>query len=532
MVRGVGVLRVPARRGGAVSRLLRGLVLAGLWSSACPRVLWVSGYVWTFGLWLLAGVLLITRFRPVVTDRSPVQRNRLVALINPAPWQTLPLVVFLAGVAAAFTLLWVLQLDLLRMALPPLTLLLVGLMALLTAGVAWKTKGFSKRLLLGALPVWGLLLAARALLGGAGAKGLDLPVTLVAWGLVGLLPLVGLGLRAPRWLLVAAAVNSAACTAALEFYIAPFNAQVTAVTEQAGVSLVRHDPHLDFRWAAQGCSPGEVWMGARLMAGIGERATLLRNDTPYVIGGGTADDGAVDCGLRIVLMGDQSPRGVLYVVSSLDGEVLAHSTKPEGFESGITGVAYVPERGWAFGAKESDPYVVWLDVKDPTHPREHRLAARGTNLTACRGPRPCLTVTGQQWITLLRGPQFQERQRTRRQGRSLAATSALDEARDTLYVADFLRRRLQVLSLDPLETTGTLPAPRGIRYMAFWPRREELWLANFYDGWLYSVDRRGTLRRRLFAGRKVRSLNLSRDGRALLWCAASACFRYDPDQGP
>lgn len=417
--------------------------------------------------------------------------------------------------------------------------LMVGLWVIVpvAVGLGFLFKNESRRFLI----LWGLgglgVLLLRLLAGPAGARGLDLePVLMGAWGLLWVLPMAAKKMNLPRWLLLMAWVNVAFHVALLEFYVLPFSGQVARVAQQKGVTLLRHDPAMDFRWSQQGCGESDWWLGSRVFS-RSARHTLHhvrgKSRTAFKIGYATTDNGVVDCNLKVVVTGDNGPGGKLHVLSATDGKPLSttpHSGPAQALTLGFSGLSQLPARGWVAAGKDLAHALVWVNLRDPKRPVAWFFPEHATMQVFCqRALTPCLFSTATGWLHKRWGDSLEHHHATPLGRRALGPDLALDEDRGRVYVSG-LTGWVQVRRSKDLSLTRTLRLPMGVRYMVYWPRQKEVWGANFLDGWLYAFSENKRPRRVLFVGRRVRWLNLTRDGRGLTWCAASACYVFSPEK--
>lgn len=164
---------------------------------------------------------------------------------------------------------------------------------------------------------------------------------------------------------------------------------------------------------------------------------------------------------------------------------------------------------------------------EPRHPVLKKIRQHATNVWACQQTGgPCLVGASQKWLHFHHGDGLEKTILTPRVGRSLAPNMALDEPHRRVFVADLLRRRVMLLRLPAFKPAGFVTVGLGMRYMAYWPHAGKVVGANFMNGWLYEFSHRHAPRRLIFVGRKTRALTVSRDGKSLLWCAASACYKW------
>ncbi len=509
---------------------VRGMAVAVYWVLATPAVLPMAGWYHLIPLWLLLGVVAWVAQGWVLRRTHGKFRQRFGQGALPLSplwmglWWALAVGLFAMGTAMVLVLIHKTMGTFITAACLGVMALVAGwfFFGSLTGGDGWR------------LPPWwkvlGVVLFLYVLRTALGAW--QLPNAFVGWIPSLVVFLVGAMLRVPPVLLFAAWVNATLPATLIEWYVAPMNGQPARVTAQPGVELIRHDSTLDFRWAQEGCREGEYWMGTRSMSGLSEnKTTVQRNDEGFHAGGSTGDNGVVDCAMHLVMVGDFDVGGRLYVLDEHTGQTLSTSEVRQLLTSGITGLVYHPGRGWLLGAYEADPVITWLKISDPLNPQQVDLPHHATHLAFCSGTEePCFYSAVQEgWVRKHSGADLSDVKEVKRVGRSLAPDLLLDEARQQLYVSDFRTGTIEVFHSGTLKPITTYDVPIGIRFMILSPEVERrIWAAGFMDGWLYEIDGNGFHHREIFLGHKARWLNLSRDGKTLLWCAASACYKYTP----
>lgn len=90
---------------------------------------------------------------------------------------------------------------------------------------------------------------------------------------------------------------------------------------------------------------------------------------------------------------------------------------------------------------------------------------------------------------------------------------ALDEKQRRVFVSSLFAKEIRVLDADTLAPIASLPVERGGRFMQFDPRRDLLYVGNFFTGTLtaYAFDgRQGRQVWSIQAGRRIRYLTLDR----------------------
>lgn len=317
----------------------------------------------------------------------------------------------------------------------------------------------------------------------------------------------------------------------MEFYVDPMASQPQQVVVNNKIKILRSDPNLDFRWAQEGCEKGDYWMGTRRMMGIGpDETTLQKNNRGWKIGSGTADNGIVDCRIRIVMVGDQDQdNGRLTIFDEIHNKTIWHSPRRQGREWGYTGVVYHPGMGLLLGSMENAWRIDLVSVTKIPKTKHKYLEFPATHLTVCESMlRPCFFSANQNSIRRFEGPDFKQTHFRYRFGRGAGPILALDEKRNHLYSSDYFFGDTEVLNSKTLNSLDLIDFPMGTRYLLYWKKKDVLIAANFFDGYLYSFQKEKGVRKLIFAGRKVRWVNLTRDENGLLWCAASACYEWRP----
>ena len=505
-------------------------VLALLWVLAVPPVAMVAGQTAWITAWLLAGVLVWGFRRRLGPVWEHLQKRRWSLALEQQPWLLLTLMGLLGLALWRAIPLWAVSLWVMLKALgvaAPALLILLGFVLLLIQKKHQRGFLFSSAF-------WWLagtaVLALQAMLGGEGARGLDLPIPLGFWGMWFLVASLVRRTGPPFWLCALTLTNLLMVCATVTFYSHPLSAQQRRVTRQKGVTQLAANPRLDYRWVQEGCGPGRYWMGVKDASRVGVRYTLQVGKKLLKVGQLTSDNGVVNCALKMVGVGDQDSGGGLHVLDETTARPLSRVRQPHqasGFSFGFSGVEDLPSHGWLLAGKEKAHEVYWLRLQNPRRPRYTVLGEHATFLVVCRlSPTPCYFGVAPGQVHKRWGGGLEHRLFKTRSSSTLGPDMALDEKHHRLYVSDHLWGKLEVRNTSTLGLIGTRRIPVGVRYMKHWPATGKVWMADYLSGWFYTLDAQGHLQRALYAGRKTRWLNLSRDGKSLLWCAASACYRY------
>ena len=323
----------------------------------------------------------------------------------------------------------------------------------------------------------------------------------------------------------------------MEFYNATFPLQVAAIDRQPGVTVLHREPAANLRWVAEGCGPGEYWLGLRhrpdgaTLLGVklsADAAVTKQKGWPkaFRVGQYTNENGAVDCWLNMAFTGDLGLDGVLHGAKLDTGKVRLSSRKTGDFTAGMAGLDYHPGLGWLLGARESG-MVHLLRLEDGRWKQQDFNNLKATQVFFCPGRRQrCFYSVGTRRVCKVWGGQFEKRQCVVRKPFSLPQ-GALDAQRGRLYVTDWYGGGLQVYDTGKgVSLVKNYAVPVGVRYAAVRPSDGRVFLANTLTGWLYILNpTNGQLKRVLFVGRKSQWIKFSHDGKWLLWCAASACYR-------
>ncbi len=508
------------------------LLGALFWLALPPPITLVAGHTRWLALWPLLGLCLWGwRRRGVTLDQMHPRhlQGTLRRALRQAPW-----LVLVTGALALICLPFFLYFLVLTAVVTGLSWGVFSLPLVVVVGaltlLLWRTTAATRRRNAVLFLVMGIVVVAARSLLVPGA--LEAPLPSGFWLVAFLAMALGTAARLAKPLVLLAGLNAVFAAAMVTFYTHPLTHEQRLVTRQPGVRMVGGNDRYDFRWVQEGCSKDTYWMGSRLMSRATTGATLWRNQEPFAHGKLTADNGVVDCRLKIVVTADQSDGGPLFVLDEHTGAALSIVKSEEGagaWTFGFSAVTALPRQGWVLASREKDAQVLRVSLRDPAHPAVHVLEEHATHLVPCppRG-QPCFFGVNPRTVVKRSGLALDHRLTAKRAGRTLGPDLALDQGDGRLYVSDFLRSRLEVFDARSLSPDLLRKVPLGVRYMRYWPTQRKVWLAGFFNGWFYTLDRKGNVKKTLFAGRKVRWVNLTRDGEGLLWCAASACYVYRP----
>jgi len=108
----------------------------------------------------------------------------------------------------------------------------------------------------------------------------------------------------------------------------------------------------------------------------------------------------------------------------------------------------------------------------------------------------------------------------------------IDTRRRLIYGTKQTSRKIFVVDLDTLESRGWIDTGMriGNRYLDYDPYRDKLYVMNYLNGYLLIIDAQSRrVEKKIYLGRKNRSVRVSRTDRMLYVTTGHGAFRIDPD---
>jgi len=369
-----------------------------------------------------------------------------------------------------------------------------------------------------------------------------LPVALCLCFVFGLALAAGILARAGAVALAFAGLGASLFSVVLNFWVGVPMEKLDLVRAQGDVELLLDYSELaddailsnipyrsDLKFVAESCEPDVYLIGVRrkvsglLRISAGDPADRRLFELSEEI----ADNAVVDCERGLLYFGAKRS-GVLYV---LDEGTLAERERVE-LGRPRFGAVYLGKRrlyvlydqtpAWAALDRSDFVNVKWLTARgfnnglsiDQADERIYHLSSEGV-----------VSVWDAEGLTLKSSATVE--------GRVLAFLNmAFARDRGELYILSMESGSVLVLDADSLEVVRSAKLPRGVRFSRYNPTNGKLYIANYFEGELYEVSpSRLVILRRWYLGPRLRWLEITRDGGAVLAASSLGAFRIELGDG-